>query len=98
MSLMIFLQPQDLLKMAKENTHFNLGKNTTMGQHQDIPEPTYWPLMLAFGITFLFWGILTYWIISAIGLVVMVISLRGWINLVRKEIRADVPDDSEPMD
>ncbi len=48
--------------------------------HEGIPAPTYWPAVLAFGITLIFWGILTSWIISGVGLIVFVVAIAGWIG------------------
>jgi hypothetical protein len=50
-----------------------------------LPEPTYWPFYLAMGIMFLAWGLLTMWEFSLLGLILMIISLVGWINLLRHE-------------
>lgn len=52
-------------------------------QPEHIPRPTYWPLVLALGITFLFWGLISTWLISAIGLVVFGVALTGWIGELR---------------
>lgn len=52
---------------------------------EKLPPPTYWPFFLALGIMFLFWGLLTTWIIFAAGLLITVIALRGWIKLLRHE-------------
>lgn len=50
-----------------------------------LPKPTYWPFFLALGLMFMGWGLLTTWIISVAGFVVFVISLIGWINILRHE-------------
>lgn len=47
---------------------------------EEMPEPTYWPFMLAVSLMFLVWGLLTYWAISAAGAIGMAVSLRGWIK------------------
>lgn len=52
-----------------------------------LPTATYWPFFLAFGLMFLAWGLLTSWIISAAGFLVCIISLGGWINIMRHERR-----------
>ncbi|MFZ1801025.1 MAG: hypothetical protein WAU24_14250 [Chitinophagaceae bacterium] len=52
---------------------------------EKLPEPTYWPFFLAFGVTFMVWGLLTTWIISATGFLVFCIALIGWINILRHE-------------
>ena len=49
------------------------------------PKPTYWPFFLAMGLAFIFWGILTTWIILLAGLLIFVIALTGWINILRHE-------------
>ncbi len=50
-----------------------------------LPEPTYWPITLAFGLMLLLWGIVTSYIISIVGFVITVIALRGWIHDIRKD-------------
>jgi hypothetical protein len=54
-----------------------------------LPEPTYWPFFTAIGIMFLGWGLLTTWLISAAGLIILVIALTGWINNLRYERRGN---------
>lgn len=48
--------------------------------HEGLPAPTYWPAVLAFGITLIAWGILTTWIIAAVGLIVFAVAIAGWIG------------------
>jgi hypothetical protein len=50
-----------------------------------LPKPTYWPFFLALGLMFMGWGLLTTWIISIAGFIVFIISLIGWINILRHE-------------
>ena len=50
-----------------------------------LPEPTYWPFFLAIGITFIAWGLISTWIIAVGGVIVLIISLVGWINILRHE-------------
>ncbi|NML65430.1 hypothetical protein HHL22_09460 [Hymenobacter sp. RP-2-7] len=50
-----------------------------------LPKPTYWPFFLAVGLAFIFWGLLTTWVILAAGLLIFAISLGGWINILRHE-------------
>ena len=52
---------------------------------EKLPEPTYWPFFAAVGLMFLFWGLITMWIISAAGLIIFFISLFKWINILRHE-------------
>ena len=55
-------------------------------QPEKLPKPTYWPFFLAFGTILMFWGILTSWIISGIGLIFFGVSLTGWIKEIYKEL------------
>ena len=43
-----------------------------------LPRPSYAPPLLAAGLMFLFWGAVTTWIISAIGLVLAAIACLRW--------------------
>ncbi len=56
----------------------------TDGWHQPMPEkipsPTYWPAVLAFGITISLLGLLTAYPISFVGLMLMALGLRKWIG------------------
>ena len=52
-----------------------------------IPRPTFWPAALAFGITFLMWGMITSTVLILVGLAVFVVSLVGWIGELRHEER-----------
>lgn len=50
---------------------------------EHTPQPTYWPIVVALAITFLFWGAVSALAISVVGLVLLVISLAGWIGELR---------------
>lgn len=50
-----------------------------------LPEPTYWPFFLAMGIAGIGWGLISTWIITVGGVIVLIISLAGWINILRHE-------------
>lgn len=50
-----------------------------------LPTPTYWPFFLAMGLTFIFWGFLTSWVILVAGLLLFAIALTGWIRILRHE-------------
>lgn len=52
---------------------------------EKLPKPTYWPFFSALGILFMCWGLLTIWIITVAGLIIFIISLAGWINILRHE-------------
>ena len=48
-----------------------------------LPRPTYWPVVLAVGIMFFAWGIVTTIAITVIGLVLFALGLGGWIGELR---------------
>ncbi len=48
--------------------------------HLDLPAPTYWPAVTALAIVFLAWGIVTFWLISVVGLLLLIVGLAGWIG------------------
>ncbi len=61
-------------------------ENRIKAQPEELPKPTYWPFFLAFGIVLIFWGIITSWIISGIGLILFVVAITGWIIDIYKEL------------
>ncbi len=48
----------------------------------DLPAPTAWPMVLAFGITLLFAGFVTSLAVSAVGAVLMAAAAAGWFREV----------------
>jgi len=50
-----------------------------------LPRPAYFPAGVAMGTTFIFWGIITSWIILVIGLGLFAAALAGWITEIRHE-------------
>lgn len=45
-----------------------------------IPRPTWWPAAMAFGITFLLWGLITSPVVLGAGCLTVAVSLVGWIG------------------
>ena len=50
-----------------------------------LPRPTYFPAGLAMGTTFIFWGLITSWVIFLVGIGLFVAALAGWITEIRHE-------------
>ncbi len=63
--------------MSHEVHHGEAGERTNAHAIQ-LPAPTYWPFIFAFGLTLLFAGIVTHWTVSAVGLVLVVRGVLGW--------------------
>jgi hypothetical protein len=55
-----------------------------------LPEPSYLPVTLAFGITIAIIGVVFSWVVVVIGAIIAVISLLRWIRLTRAEM-AELP-------
>ena len=51
--------------------------------HGHLPCPTYLPAGLAMGTTFLFWGLITSWVIFLVGAALFIAALAGWITEIR---------------
>jgi hypothetical protein len=62
------------------------------GEAIHLPEPSYLPVTLAFGIMASLVGIITTWVISAIGVVIVLVALFRWIGKTRAEM-AELPLD-----
>ncbi len=62
------------------------SEKKNIARPEELPSPTYWPFFLALGTVFMFWGILTTWIISGMGLVLFCVALAGWVTDLFKEI------------
>ncbi|HEY5390832.1 MAG TPA: hypothetical protein VIJ57_01860 [Hanamia sp.] len=74
-----------LTEDKKENKYMDASMEKVKAKPEVLPEPTYWPFFLAMGLAFLGWGLLTTWLISLVGFIVLVVSLTGWINILRHE-------------
>lgn len=71
-------------KKLKEMNNQNQNEKVK-AKPEKLPEPTYWPFFLAMGLAFLGWGLLTTWLISLAGFIILIVSLIGWINILRHE-------------
>lgn len=57
-----------------------------------LPKPTAWPFVMAFGVTFIFLGLVTYPTVSILGVVFTLISIVGWFRQVLPhEVHESVP-------
>ena len=60
-----------------------------------LPEPSYLPILLAFGITIALVGVVINWVIVGIGVVIFLVVLVRWIRQTREEM-ADLPLEHGP--
>jgi hypothetical protein len=65
---------------------------TSQPQFVRLPEPTVWPIVLAFGITLLFGGLVTSVSVSLLGTILFVVACVGWFcDIFPHERHVEVP-------
>jgi len=52
-----------------------------------LPRPTWSPLIVSFGITLIFWGLVTLYVLSIVGFISLAIGIYGWIMDMRTELK-----------
>src|SRR5215813_5717937 len=84
-------------EMATELPAERTGENPGAPREIHVPAPTAWPLILAFGFTLLFAGLLTSLSVSVLGGVLSAAGCVGWVREVfphqHEEPLAVVPED-----
>lgn len=78
-------QKLNLMKDTDETKNTVATVEKVKAKPEVLPKPTYWPFFLALGIVFLGWGLLTTWLISVAGLIILITALTGWLNILRHE-------------
>ena len=63
-----------LVKVADGNDIAQKGD-----QHPHLPSPSYWPIVLAFGLPLVALGVIYSLAISAVGLIVIISAIYGWV-------------------
>lgn len=65
---------------AEQETEPALRPGWSRPKPEIIPRATYWPILFAGGVSFVFWGLISdIWIFGA-GLILFIMSMIGWIN------------------
>jgi hypothetical protein len=59
------------------DVHGEAGERSDQS-HIEMPAPTYWPVVFAFGITLVFAGVVTHWVVSIIGIIVALTGIVHW--------------------
>jgi hypothetical protein len=79
--------------MSQETHHGEAGERS--GEtHIQLPAPTFWPIVFAFGICLLFASLVTHWSVGVVGLVVAARGVLGWWrDVIPHEQHEDVPID-----
>ncbi len=61
----------------ERDAHAEAGTRTDQS-HIEMPAPTFWPMIMAFGLTLGMAGLVTDWSVSVVGLVIVLRSVPGW--------------------
>jgi hypothetical protein len=79
--------------MAHETRHGEAGERTEK-THIEMPAPTFWPMVFAFGVTLLFAGMVTQYVVGLVGVVIAVRAAVGWWrDVIPVEEHEEVPID-----
>ena len=76
--------------MATEQTDQPEGALPPPTEEIHLPDPSYLPATLAFGITVAIVGVVFSWVVVVIGAIIVLISLTRWIRQTRAEM-AELP-------
>jgi hypothetical protein len=52
---------------------------------EHLVKRTYWPMILALGIAFLLWGVISNLFVSIIGLILFVLAGANWVRELRHD-------------
>jgi hypothetical protein len=63
----------------------SLRSGWTILPPEKCPEPTFWPAALALGTVLLLWGLVTSFVVAAVGLILLAVSIAGWLGEMRHE-------------
>ena len=72
--------------MATEDADLPEGALPPPTDEIHLPEPSYLPVALAFGITLGIVGIVLTWVLVVIGAIISLVVLYRWIRLTRSEM------------
>ena len=73
--------------MAEES---NAGALAPPSEEVHLPEPSYMPVVLAFGVTIVVVGVVLTWVMVIIGAIIALVALVRWIRMAREEM-AELP-------
>lgn len=59
-----------------------MAQDVTSGMH--LPPPSYWPIVLAFGLALIAIGVIFGTVISLVGVIVLLVSIAGWTQENRR--------------
>src|SRR5579875_229114 len=79
--------------MSHELHHGEAGERS-QETHIELPAPTFWPMVFAFGITLVGAGLVTHWAVGVVGLIITFRGILGWWHaVIPHEEHEEVPID-----
>jgi hypothetical protein len=72
--------------MADEVVHPDGEPAPPPGESVHLPGPSYLPVLAAFALTLALTGIIIAWVVTALGVVLLLVVLRRWIGDTRRDI------------
>jgi hypothetical protein len=76
--------------MAEEVVHAEGEPAPPPGEPVHLPGPSYLPVLTAFALTIALTGIIVSWVLTGLGVVLLVVVLWRWIGETRRDI-SDLP-------
>lgn len=70
------------------------GEAPAAGEAIHLPDPSYLPVILAFGTSLALIGVVLNWIVFGLGVAITLVSMARWVGQTRAEI-ADLPLEHE---
>jgi hypothetical protein len=71
--------------MSEDHPRMNVPPGWERLAPEPLPRPTFFPSGVAMGTTFMFWGLITSWVILVVGIGLFAASLAGWIYEILRE-------------
>jgi hypothetical protein len=72
--------------MADEVEHPEGDPAPPVGESVHLPGPSYLPVLTAFAVTLALVGVILSWVVSVLGVVLLVVVLWRWIGDTRRDI------------
>jgi hypothetical protein len=72
--------------MATEDADLPEGALPPPTEEIHLPEPSYLPVVVAFGVTIAVVGVVLTWVMVVIGLLIVAVALFRWIKQTRSEM------------
>ena len=73
--------------MAETETTESGGRLPQPTEEVHLPDPSYLPVLVAFGTWIVLVGVTVSWVIAGIGAVIVLVALTRWLRAARKEMR-----------